>query len=199
MRKVKLLGELGKKFGRVFKLDVKTPAEAIRALCVNLPGFEQHLAQSQQRNVGYKVIQGKDELDENGLLLPLGRQDLKLVPVVAGAGGSFGRIILGATLIAAAVFNPLAFYGGTALLTGTAATIATAVGTSLVIGGVSELLFPAPKTPSLQDRPDNKPSYVFNGAVNTTAQGYPVPVGYGRMIVGSAVISAAITTEDLPI
>jgi predicted phage tail protein len=198
MRKVKLLGELGKKFGRVFKLDVKTPAEAIRALCVNLPGFEQHLAQSQQRNVGYKVIQGKDELDENGLLLPLGKQDLKLVPVVMGSG-SLGRILLGGALIFASMFNPLGFFGGTALLTGTAATIATAVGTSLVIGGVSELLFPAPKTPTLQDRPDNKPSYVFNGAVNTTAQGYPVPVGYGRMIVGSAVISAAITTEDLPI
>jgi predicted phage tail protein len=198
MRKVKLLGELGKKFGRVFKLDVKTPAEAIRALCVNLPGFEQHLVQSQQRNVGYKVIQGKDELDENGLLLPLGKQDLKLVPVVMGSG-SLGRILLGGALIFAAVFNPLGALGGTALLTGTAATIATAVGTSLIIGGVSELLFPAPKTPNLQDRPDNKPSYVFNGAVNTTAQGYPVPVGYGRMIVGSAVISAAITTEDLPI
>lgn len=198
MRKVKLLGELGKKFGRVFKLDVKTPAEAIRALCVNLPGFQQHLAQSQQRNVGYKVIQGKDEIDEKGLLLPLGRQDLKIVPVVMGSG-ALGRILLGGALLFASMFNPLAFYGGTALLTGTAATIASAVGTSLVIGGVTELLFPAPKTPSLQDRPDNKPSYVFNGAVNTTAQGYPVPVGYGRMIVGSAVVSAAITTEDLPI
>jgi predicted phage tail protein len=198
MRKVKLLGELGKKFGRVFKLDVKTPAEAIRALCVNIPGFEQHLVQSQQRNVGYRVIQGKDELDENGLLLPLGRQDLKIVPVVMGSG-RIGRILVGGALLFAATFNPLGFFGGTALLTGTAATIATYVGTALVIGGVSELLFPPPKTPSLQDRPDNKPSYVFNGAVNTTAQGYPVPVGYGRMIVGSAVISAAITAEDLPI
>jgi len=197
MRKIKLLGELGKKFGRAFTLDVTTPAEAIRALCVNIPGFEQHLAQSQQRNVGYKVIQGKDELDANGLLLPLGRQDLKIVPVVMGSGGNLGRVIVGGALIFAATFNPLGFFGGTALLTGTAATIAVAVGTSLVISGVTGLLSPAPKTPSLQDRPDNKPSYVFNGAVNTISQGYPVPVGYGRMIVGSAVVSAAITTEDL--
>jgi predicted phage tail protein len=196
MRKIKLLGELGKKFGRAFTLDVTTPAEAIRALCVNIPAFEQHLVQSQQRNVGYKVIQGKDELDKNGLLLPLGRQDLKIVPVVMGSG-SIGRVLVGGALLFAATFNPLGFFGGTALLTGTAATIATYVGTALVIGGVSELLFPPPKTPKLQDRPDNKPSYVFNGAVNTIAQGYPVPVGYGRMIVGSAVVSAAITTEDL--
>jgi len=192
MRKVKLLGELGKKFGRVFKLDVKTPAEAIRALCVNIPGFEQHLVQSQQRNVGYKVIQGKDELDENGLLLPLGRQDLKIVPVVMGSG-AVGRIIIGATLIAFG--GPIGTYFGSQIV----GSVIVSVGTSLVIGGVSELLSPPLKTPRPEDRPENKPSYVFNGAINTTAQGYPVPVGYGRMIVGSAVISAAITAEDLPI
>jgi len=42
-------------------------------------------------------------------------------------------------------------------------------------------------------------SYVFNGAVNTTAQGHPVPVGYGRMIVGSAVISAGIDVDEIPV
>ncbi len=199
MKKVKLLGELGKKFGRVFKLDVRTPAEAIRALCVNLPGFEKHLLESQKRNIGFKLVIGKEQWSKDDLMNPMGQADMTLVPVVMGSGGSFGKIIIGAALIAAAVFNPLAFYGGTALLTGTAATIAISVGTSLIISGVSELLSPVPKPQALQDRPDNKPSYAFNGAVNTSAQGYPVPVGYGRMIVGSAVISASISTEDLPI
>ena len=36
----------------------------------------------------------------------------------------------------------------------------------------------------------------FNGPVNTTAQGNPVPVIYGEMIVGSATISAGIYSED---
>ena len=79
----------------------------------------------------------------------------------------------------------------------TYATIATYVGTSLVIAGASQMLTPTPPTPP--EAPENKPSYVFNGAVNTTAQGYPVPIGYGRMIVGSAVISAGIVAEELPI
>jgi predicted phage tail protein len=72
-------------------------------------------------------------------------------------------------------------------------------GIAMAIGGVVQMLTPLPKSPNQEDRPDNKPSYIFNGAVNTTAQGYPVPVGYGRMIVGSAVISAGITTDEVPV
>jgi predicted phage tail protein len=45
--------------------------------------------------------------------------------------------------------------------------------------------------------PENKPSFLFDGPVNTIAQGHPVPVGYGEMYVGSAVISAGIVTEEI--
>ncbi|NRD60848.1 hypothetical protein HRD49_03720, partial [Corallococcus exiguus] len=68
-------------------------------------------------------------------------------------------------------------------------------GISLVVGGVSQLLF-APPTATGPDEDDaNKPSYVFNGPVNTLAQGHPVPICYGEMEVGSCVVSAGIVTE----
>jgi hypothetical protein len=70
------------------------------------------------------------------------------------------------------------------------------MGVSMIVGGVVQLLTPMPKGPKNTDSPDNKPSYVFTGAVNTQAQGNPVPLLYGRMIVGSAVISAGINAED---
>jgi predicted phage tail protein len=65
----------------------------------------------------------------------------------------------------------------------------------MIIGGVIQLLTPVPKG-SAANTAANAPSYVFNGAVNTQAQGNPVPLLYGRMIVGSAVISAGISAED---
>ncbi|HNQ32149.1 MAG TPA: hypothetical protein PKJ93_00055, partial [Methanoculleus sp.] len=37
------------------------------------------------------------------------------------------------------------------------------------------------------------------GPVNTMAQGHPVPVGYGEMIVGSAVISAGIEIDEVAV
>ncbi len=54
-----------------------------------------------------------------------------------------------------------------------------------------------PKAQDPAEKPDNQPSYVFNGPVNTTAQGQPVPIGYGRLIVGGAVISAGISIDDI--
>jgi predicted phage tail protein len=203
MKTVKLLGELGKKFGKQFKLDVKNPAEAVRALAVNLPDFQNYLMESEKRNVAYKVMVGKEEQGLDDLRNPSGKQIIKIVPVICGAGGGFGKVIIGAALIATAIYLPGSSLAWSSIAAfdavATYATIATYVGTSLVIAGASQMLTPTPTTPNQNSQPDNKPSYVFNGAVNTTAQGYPVPVGYGRMIVGSAVISASIIAEELPI
>lgn len=55
---------------------------------------------------------------------------------------------------------------------------------------------PSPRGLSTKDSPQNQASYVFNGPVNTTAQGGPVPVLYGELEIGSAVASAGIYAED---
>lgn len=203
MKTVQLLGELGKKFGRKFNLDVKNPAEAVRALCANFPEFEKHLLESSKRNIVYKVMVGKSEIGIDDLRNPSGKNIIKIVPVLAGSKSGLGQVIVGAAMIVTAIYLPgsefawssIAAYDAVAV----AATALTYVGTSLVIAGASQMLSPTPKTPNQNEQPDNKPSYVFNGAVNTSAQGYPVPVGYGRMIVGSAVISAGLASEELPI
>jgi predicted phage tail protein len=70
------------------------------------------------------------------------------------------------------------------------------MGWGMIVGGVVQLLTPVPRGGKGQDRPDNAPSYTFSGAVNTQAQGNPIPLLYGRMIVGSAVVSAGINAED---
>jgi predicted phage tail protein len=72
------------------------------------------------------------------------------------------------------------------------------VGFALALGGVAQMLAPQPKMDAgAGSQEANSPSYTFNGAVNTTAQGHPVPVGYGRLIIGSAVISAGVQVEDI--
>jgi predicted phage tail protein len=197
MKTIVLHGQLGKEFGKKHKLDVKTAAEAVRALIANFPAIERFLME--RKEFGYRVKVGREVISHvDELANPVSSQTISFTPVIVGAGSDLGNIILGTLLIAAAVFNPFAALGGTALLTGTAATIAIGVGTSLIVSGVSGMLAPKPKTMEPGNRPENKPSYNFNGPVNTIAQGNPVPVGYGRMIVGGAVISAGITTEEIP-
>lgn len=190
MKTVQLLGELGKKFGKSFKLDVRNPAEAVRALCTNFPEFKQHLIESEKRGIAYKVLVGKEAQTANDLHNPAGKQSIKFVPILQGAGGGGLQVIIGAVLIAASFVPFLA----------PVSPYLMSAGVAMVLGGVIQMLTPVPKLNAdvSNGNPDNKPSYAFNGAVNTSAQGYPVSIGYGRMIVGSAVISAGIVSEDLP-
>lgn len=189
MKTVKLLGELGKEFGKTYKFDIANPAEAVRALCANFPTFKQHLIDSGKRGVGYRVVVGKEDQKVDDLYNPSGNQVIKFVPVLQGAGGNgVIQTILGVALIAAAYLIP-----------SPASPYLLSFGISLALGGVVQMLSPQQNLTSqdANNSPDNKPSYTFNGAVNTSAQGYPVPVGYGRMMVGSAVISGGITVEEL--
>ena len=193
MKTVRLLGELGKKFGRVIKLDVKTPAEAVRALCVNFPEFKKFVGTSEDRNIGYRVIVGKNDRSVEELHDPVGKADIKIVPVLMGSkNGGIGSIIVGGILIAAGMVGNYFFPGNPV------SPYLINAGVAMIAGGVVQLLTPLPNTPD-EEGVENRPSYIFNGSVNTSAQGYPVPIGYGRMIVGSAVVSAGIDTDDIPV
>lgn len=207
-RTVILHGELARKYGVKHELDIATPGEAIRAFCANYPDFQSFVSESEIRNVGYKVIVDKELMsDVAELHLPFS-QIVRIVPVIGGAKSAYGGILIGALLIAGAIFFAPAVVGALGATQGLGAAAfgvggfsisygqIALFGASLILGGVSQLLAPHPKSAAGGTQPTNTASYLFNGAVNTTAQGYPVPVGYGRMIVGSAVISAGFTADD---
>lgn len=195
MKIIKLYGHLGKKFGKLHKYDVRTPAEAIRALCANFPDFKQHMLQ--HSSPGYNVISGTEDCVETyeKLHYPV-TNTIKIIPIIAGAGGSWGNIILGAALIAVAWWNPMGWgviansAGG--LLAGELAISAmTYVGTSLILTGVSQLLFSPPKISTAAEVEQNASAY-FNGPQNVSVQGNPVPLIYGRLLVGSQIVSAEL-------
>ena len=197
MTTIYLHGHLGRRFGWRWRLDVASPAEAVRAIIANRPDFHAHLAKHSAP--GYQVFIGPDPVrDADGLRHPIGQQAIKIVPIVAGAAKSpIIGIILGVVIIAAAVvtfqYELIGLYSaGVALAMG-------GIGASLAIGGITQLLAGTPNAPEVQEREANKPSFLFNGPVNTVAQGHPVPIGYGRLRVGSAVISAGITTVDIAV
>jgi predicted phage tail protein len=202
MTTVVLLGELGRRFGRRHELDIRSPAEAVRALCANFAEFLPFVASSSERHVGYRVLAGRDPVAAADLHLPAPR--VTIAPVIMGAGGSIGQILTGVALVGAAFFTGGAslvstgmFGFGTAIETTFFGALALNIGTALALGGIVQLLSPQPTASAPRERPDSLPSYAFNGAVNTTAQGQPVPIGYGELIVGSAVVSAGISTDNL--
>ena len=202
LRKIKLYRQLAKFIGkRVLEADVATAAEAVRMLAANFPGLEQHMAEQH-----YRVTVGTYDLGLDEIHDPAGQQDIKIVPVVAGAGG-VGKILIGIALIAAAFIPGFGFAAAAAATATTAATAAgfTAIGSvlfslgaSLVLGGVAQLISPVPKVPQGPDT-DNDPrkTYNFSGIQQTSRQGVPVPAVYGLTLVGSVVMSAGTDTVQV--
>lgn len=189
LREVRLYGRLGARFGRIHMLAVSSTAEAIRALCVLIPGFERALADSDMHGVRYACFLGKRNIGEDDMRHPVGSDRIRIAPMLAGAkrAGAF-QTILGAAMVVVGAVVSFWFPGaGVGLMK---------FGALTMVGGVVQLISPQQRGLSARDSPENGASYNFNGPVNTSAQGNPVPVLYGRMICGSAVISAGIFAED---
>lgn len=197
MKSFHLYGSLEKEFGGPFNVDVVTPAEAIRALCVQLPGFEAAI-----RKGNWRVIRGaldaEDDVDEEGLQLSLGHQDeLHLIPMIEGANGGVAQILIGVAMIAAAFISG----GGSLAAMGPMAVMMGAAGVGIAVGGIITLTTRVPgatDSASGNEKADDKASFLFDGPTNQSTQGVAVPRGYGRMKVGSIVVSAGLYAEQMP-
>lgn len=187
---IRLYGRLGAKFGRVHRMAVGSAAEAVRALCSQLPGFDRFLTEAKDNGYGFAVFYGKSNLKEEDLHNPSFGEEIRFAPILFGSkNGGWFQVIVGAVLVVVgAVLSAYGFgaIGGPMIK----------LGVGLIVGGVVQLLAPVPKGVNARDKPENQPSYAFNGPVNTQAQGNPVPVVYGECITGSAVLSAGINAVD---
>lgn len=194
---IRLLGEAGRRYGRRFQLAVKTPAEAVRALCLQIPGLRQYLLESGEKGIDWRVVTDHAEgLDEDQMLWPMSKR-LVLAPLPAGRGG-VGKIIAGVVLIVASIFIPGAAAIGFGLTFGQISLGVGVIGASLLLGGVADLLTPTPKMPNVKgglgggssstsgrDRDEQENSFAFDKSNANTVQGDVVPVLYGERIIGA--------------
>ncbi|OFV49690.1 tail assembly protein [Oligella sp. HMSC09E12] len=194
LRTVRLYGYLGSKYGRVHQLYVDNTAEAIRALCTQLEGFFEDLRDSEEKGIGFATFVGKQNLEKDDLENPVGDEDIRIAPVILGSkrGGIFS-VILGVVLIAASFIVPGA--GAFTVLGFAANGTLFMMGASLLLGGIAQMLAPQPKLDI--DEQAVSPNKSFNGPVNTTANGGIVPLAIGKVMCGSAVISASIRAAQL--
>ncbi|HCF1078842.1 TPA: tail assembly protein [Pseudomonas aeruginosa] len=183
MTTIKLYGAL-RQFGREYRMLVGSTAEAIKALCVQIPGLERFLANAHLRGMEFAVFRGKRNISQDELQFG-GAEEIRIAPVMRGGKrGGLVQTIVGAALIAASYVSPVI------------APYALPAGIGMVAGGVIQMLSPQAKGLSQSAAPENLPSYAFGSARNTTASGNPVPICYGKRRWGGAIISASIYSED---
>lgn len=213
MKVVKVYGALRKKLGQCrFEFDVATPAQALKALCVNFPGLEKWLMDSEASGTGFRVTVGRDKITQEspeGLVLPWSEREVfSITPVIVGAGQGFGQVLAGIGLVAFAILTAGAGAGflglgagltaGTFTLGAAASTAIGGIGAALILGGVAQMISPQPNMGALTSGREaaRLESFTFSGIVNTSKQGLPVPVAYGRVFVGSAVISSGLDVNQ---
>jgi predicted phage tail protein len=217
LKVVKVYGALRKRLGQCrFEFDVATPAQAIKALCVNFPGLDKWLIDSEQDGVAYRVAVSKEKATEENvapLLMPFSDKEVfSITPVVAGAGRGVGSILVGAALIAVAIANPAVGFGlggaagfgagavagaTTATFGASLAAIGGTIGIGLVLNGIAQVISPQPSLDSTIDESVQLESFTFSNVVNTSRQGMPCPIAYGRLFVGSAVLSSGLDVDQV--
>jgi predicted phage tail protein len=214
MKVVKVYGALRKKLGQCrFEFEAATPAQALKALCVNFPGLDKWLIDSEKDGVGYRVTIGKERVidDLSPLVMPWSEREVfSITPVIAGAGRGLGSILAGVALVTLAIAVPTtagltlggfsataaAAAGTTATLGATLAAAAGNLGLGLVFMGIAQAISPQPEISQL-DESVQLESFTFSNVVNTSKQGLPVPLAYGRVFVGSAVISSGLDVDEV--
>ena len=203
LRKLKLYGDLAEVTGhKEFDVQVTSIAQAVSFLINNFPQLENYMA-----NKYYKILVDKNEADIDELHFPVGQSVISFVPVIQGAGGNIGKIILGGALIAMSfgvggIFaNPLSLgaKGFGFASAGMGAKAAFGIGAGLLLSGVSGMLFPVPKQPEFKSEQDPQLSFSFSGTQQTSRAGTPVPIVYGEIFTGSVVISGGIDTEQVQV
>jgi len=214
MKVVKVYGALRELLGKTrFEFVADTPAQAMRALLVNFPELQQWLIDSEKNGVAYRVTVGKQKIhndDVSGLFLPWSEREVfSITPVLMGAGRGVGAILLGAVFVGLSFVtfgSSAAFAGGAGglfakggvgllgMYAGAGSAALGALGFGLVLTGVAQLLSPVPKPPREATRLE---SNSFSGIQQTVRQGVPVPIAYGRVFVGSAVVSAGLDVDQV--
>ena len=205
LSKIKVYGRLARFIGeRTFEAEVNSPIEAFKFLIANFPKLESHILQQ-----NYCVKVGDYEINEKEMDIPVGSQEIKIVPVAVGAGDGFGKFLTGALIVGLVVATGgaagvglgagggLGF--GTAAGAGFGAKLLAAAGNFgiyMALSGAAEMISPTPRPPGISDDPQQL-NFSFSGVQNTSRAGTAIPILYGEIFTGSLVVSAGLDSEDL--
>jgi predicted phage tail protein len=176
MTEVFLEGRLGQVIGRRFSFKTKTLKETLNAIEANTNRLRSYFFNSKKRAFAIFVDDKEISMDSH-LICNVRNKKVRIIPILFGAVAATAAVIAAALLPAGA--SALAVKAMTFVIVAVLAA-ALSFGISLLISKMME-----------PDDPDivTTSSVIFWQAQNVAKQGLPVPVGYGRFIVGSRTVS----------
>tara|TARA_Y100000590_G_scaffold430216_1_gene543614 strand:+ start:225 stop:926 length:702 start_codon:yes stop_codon:yes gene_type:complete len=200
MQAVILKGELGNRFGEKWNVNCENLLGIFKLIECQREGFRPYMLKCQENEIDFSIQRGNEYIeDESELLMSVGDKDITITPVPRGSKGKVGKLIAAALLIYLSFqvgpeVTSVATAEGMTVTAGawtTAHTVGSyallVMGTSLGLRTLSEMMMPS------SDQDDEDDSHLFGGPTNNTAEGVPIPIAYGEIIVGGVVINGSYT------
>ena len=192
MVNVYLHGKLGEELGEKWALQVNTVSDALAAIDANTDRLFSFIQEHLQKFENYQILVDEEEICEDELGVKKAKKEIHVHPILAGSK-KVGLMIAAAVLMIAlpgiapglvgAEAGGLAAYGTMNFV----GNMIVSMGIGLLIQGITSAMT---KTPTIEESKQSQ-SYLFQGNVNNQTQGQAVPIGYGRLRVGSQVIGLA--------
>tara|TARA_Y100000401_G_C8304267_1_gene215981 strand:- start:570 stop:1202 length:633 start_codon:yes stop_codon:yes gene_type:complete len=193
LAKVNFHGNLGKRLGRKsWNLSVSSVKEAFHAVnTLTERKLSKIFLADHEKRLRYQIKINNKPIDSSNinpdniqtildseLCINTKIETIDIIPLLEGSGNKVMGVIMtvvGVVLIASGQ---------------------VAAGLALLSAGASVLLAKPPKFDDFREIEEGKKkvSYLFDGPTNAANEGGPVPIGYGRLIVGSQVIQ---TSQDI--
>ena len=203
---ITLHGRLGKDVGEKWSLAVNSVSEALHAIqMTSSHTLYKFLVEGDKKNIKYKVlVNGRQVVTEEPLTLEepekirrselcIRKKNIKTIDIVPVLEGAFDNDWFGIFLGGLLVFAGLGFLGFAAN------PMLVMAGLGLIFQGIANLLSTPPKYEEFRDidatGSTKRASYLFGGPVNTVNEGGPIPVLYGRLLIGSQVIASSYNIE----
>jgi len=192
LKKIKVYGKLRQFLGKsYFEAAVKSPQQAMSFLLANFEGLQKHM-----NDQVYRIKMGGRVITEDYLSMT-GQGDIQIIPMATGSK-FLVPILVGGGVVASATFLG-GLVGGA--IGAAITTVLTTAGTSLIIGGITDLIAGQNSPQNVSSVSDIDPairgSYSFSGIQNVSSSGVPVPIIYGLVFTGSIIISAGTDTAQI--
>jgi predicted phage tail protein len=189
MTEIFVHGKLGKEFCRHFRASIRNPKDAISVIDANFEGFEMRIFELSKLGLQYTLV-ADDQIiaSPEDLCGKKSYKEIHIVPTVCGAGVAAIAVGVVSLLASAAAYSAGAFLLSSVLLS---------VGMAAISFGIQSLLAKPPgfnnaSNARSSDVSATSRSFMFTNKENIFQQGNPVPLGYGRLRIGSAVVQQTI-------
>ncbi len=190
LTKVNFHGNLGKRLGKnSWKLAVSSVKEAFHAVNILTERkLSKILLEDHEKRLKYQVKINNKPIDSSNfdindlstilnseLCINTKIEKIDIIPLLEGSGSKVMGTIMTIVGVVLLFINP-------------------AAGIALIGAGVSVMMMKPPKFDDFREIEEGKKkvSYLFDGPTNAANEGGPVPIGYGRLLVGSQVIQTSM-------